>query len=60
MFTGSPARFTYWSPGQPGTLGFAEDCVCMELDKQGGWDDYNCSDIFFIHNRYSFACEFRK
>jgi hypothetical protein len=56
----TPTHYTHWAAGQPGLLGFSEDCACMELGKGGEWHDYGCSDILFVHRRYDFACEYRK
>ncbi|XP_064595387.1 macrophage mannose receptor 1-like isoform X2 [Liolophura sinensis] len=39
----SPVTFTNWAKGEPNNYGGTENCVAMNRDKKGGWDDYPCS-----------------
>ncbi|KAK7093930.1 hypothetical protein V1264_007610 [Littorina saxatilis] len=55
---GSPAHYTHWASGQPGILGGLDDCVGMNIQQQGQWNDYQCEGFLFISNSHVFVCEY--
>jgi hypothetical protein len=51
---GEPFDYTHWRSGEPnngGTSGTQEDCMVMENDTLGTWDDRPCT------RAYPYYCE---
>lgn len=50
-YNGEPLSYTNWRSGEPNDGGSGEDCMVLEGDRGGSWDDRSCGDS------YRFVCE---